>query len=176
MKQPLEQAGILRESYPDNYVFDLTYANQSVAIGNFDEALKIYDHVIETHPDFSQTYLTRGHALKTVGRLEEGIESYRNAYRARPDYGDAYWSLANLKTYRFTDPEMGQMREQIERPDTPTEDRFHLCFALGKALEDREEFAESFRFYEQGNALRKAGLRYDPERLAARNATSNRGL
>ena len=57
------------------------------------------------------------------------------------------------------------MRAQIERPDTATEDRFHLCFALGKALEDREEFDESFRFYEQGNELRKAGLRYDPERL-----------
>ena len=164
-EKALEQAVILKTSYPDNYVFDLTYANQSVAVGNFDEALKIYDHVIEAHPDFSQTYLSRGHALKTVGRLDEGIESYRSAYRARPGYGDAYWSLANLKTYRFTDVEMGQMRAQIERLDTPTEDRFHLCFALGKALEDREEFAESFRFYEQGNALRKAGLRYDPERL-----------
>jgi tetratricopeptide (TPR) repeat protein len=164
-EKALEQAVILRETYPDNYVFDLTYANQNMAIGHFDEALKIYDQVIESHPDFSQTYLSRGHALKTVGRLEEGIESYRNAYRARPDYGDAYWSLANLKTYRFTDPEMAQMREQIERAETPNEDRFHLCFALGKALEDREDFAESFRFYEQGNALRKAGLRYDPERL-----------
>ena len=146
-------------------MFDLTYANQCVAVSHFEEALEIYDHVIEAHPDFSQTYLSRGHALKTVGRLDEGIESYRSAYRARPSYGDAYWSLANLKTYRFTDAEMGQMRAQIERPETATEDRFHLCFALGKALEDREEFAESFRFYEQGNGLRKAGLRYDPERL-----------
>ena len=164
-EKAIEQANILRASYPDSYVFDLTYANQSVAVGNFDEALRIYDRVIDAHPDFSQTYLSRGHALKTVGRLDEGIESYRSAYRARPSYGDAYWSLANLKTYRFTDAEMGQMRAQIGRPDTPAEDRFHLCFALGKALEDREEFAESFRFYEQGNALRKAGLRYDPERL-----------
>ena len=164
-EKALEQAVILRDTYPDNYVFDLTYGNQCVAVGRFDEALKIYDRVIESHPEFSQTYLSRGHALKTIGRLDEGIASYQNAYLARPDYGDAFWSLANLKTYRFTDPEMAQMRGQIERPDTPTEDRFHLCFALGKALEDREEFEDSFRYYEQGNALRKAGLRYDPERL-----------
>jgi tetratricopeptide (TPR) repeat protein len=164
-EKALEQAIFLKNTYPDNYVFDLAYANQSVAVGHFDEALGVYDRVIAAHPEFSQTYLTRGHALKTVGRLEEGIESYRDAYRTRPSYGDAYWSLANLKTYRFSDEEMEQIREQIERPDTATEDRFHLCFALGKALEDREEFEESFRFYEQGNALRKAGLRYDPERL-----------
>lgn len=165
-EKALEQAIFLRNAHPDNYVFDLAYANQSVAVGHFDEALGVYDRVIAAHPEFSQTYLTRGHALKTVGRLEEGIESYRDAYRTRPSYGDAYWSLANLKTYRFSDEEMAQIREQIERPDTATEDRFHLCFALGKALEDREEFEESFRFYEQGNALRKAGLRYDPERLS----------
>jgi tetratricopeptide (TPR) repeat protein len=164
-EKALEQAMFLKKTYPDNYVFDLAYANQSVAVGNFDEALRVYDRVIAAHPEFPQTFLSRGHALKTVGRLEEGIESYRDAYRARPSFGDAYWSLANLKTYRFTDDEMAQIREQIERPDTATEDRFHLCFALGKALEDREEFKESFRFYEQGNALRKAGLRYDPERL-----------
>jgi tetratricopeptide (TPR) repeat protein len=164
-EKALQQAVYLREKYPDNYVFDLTYANQCVAVGRFDEALELYDHVIESHPGFSQTYLSRGHALKTVGRVEEGVASYRAAYQARPDYGDAFWSLANLKTYRFTDAELEQMRAQIDRRETATEDRFHLCFALGKALEDREEFGESFHFYEQGNALRKAGLRYDPERL-----------
>ena len=164
-EKALEQAAYLREEYPGNDVFELTYANQSVAVGNYDEALAIYDHVIAKHPDFAQAYLTRGHALKTVGRVDEGVESYRAAYRARPDYGDAFWSLANLKTYRFTDDEIADMRRLIERPETATEDRFHLCFALGKAFEDREEFEASFSYYERGNELRLSGLRYDPERL-----------
>jgi tetratricopeptide (TPR) repeat protein len=164
-EKALEQAQYLREHYPDNYVFELTYANQSVAVGNFDEALEIYDRVIAEHPDFSQTYVSRGHALKTVGRVDEGVESYKSGYRARRDYGDAFWSLANLKTYRFTDDEIAEMRQLIERPETATEDRFHLCFALGKALEDREKFEDSFRYYKRGNGLRLSGLRYDPERL-----------
>jgi tetratricopeptide (TPR) repeat protein len=164
-EKALEQATILRNRFPDNYVFDQTFANQSVAIGHFDEALQVYDRVIEAHPEFEQTFLSRGHALKTIGRLDEGIESYRGAYKARKNFGDAYWSLANLKTYRFTDEEMAQMRAQVERADTPIDDQFHLCFALGKALEDREQFEESFHWYERGNELRKSGLRYDPERL-----------
>ncbi|MDH3552867.1 MAG: sulfotransferase, partial [Gammaproteobacteria bacterium] len=164
-EKALEQAVILRDMFPGNYVFDLTFANQSVAIGHFDEALKVYDGVIEAHPEFSQTFLARGHALKTVGRLDEGIESYRGAYRVRKNFGDAYWSLANLKTYRFTDDEMAQMRTQVERGDTPVDDQFHLCFALGKALEDCEQYEESFAWYKRGNELRKSGLRYDPERL-----------
>ncbi|MDH3533554.1 MAG: tetratricopeptide repeat protein, partial [Gammaproteobacteria bacterium] len=164
-EKALEQAVILRDMFPGNYVFDLTFANQSVAIGNFDDALDVYDKVIEAHPDFAQTFLARGHALKTIGRVDEGIDSYRGAYRARQNFGDAYWSLANLKTYRFTDDEIAQMRIEFERPETPLDDKFHLCFALGKALEDREKYEESFRWYEQGNELRKSGLRYDPERL-----------
>ena len=159
----LEQARILRDSNPDNRLFELTLANENVAVGNFDEALDVYDRVIEEHPEFEQVHLSRGHALKTVGRLDEGIESYRGAYGARPDFGDAFWSLANLKTYRFTDAEIAHMRTQVERPETATDDRFHFCFALGKALEDREEFAESFQWYERGNELRLSGLRYDPE-------------
>jgi len=161
----LEQARILRDAHRENWLFELTLANENVAVGNFDEALNTYDRVISEHPEFEQVHLSRGHALKTIGRLDEGIESYRGAYRARPDYGDAYWSLANLKTYRFTDREIEQMRKQVERSETSTVDRFHFCFALGKALEDREEFEESFEWYERGNALRMSGLRYDPDRV-----------
>ena len=166
-EQALEQATILRNMYPSNRVFDQVYANQNVAVGNFDTALEIYDQLIKAQPGFEQTYLFRGHALKTVGRVEEGIESYRAAYRARNDFGDAYWSLANLKTYRFGEHELSQMRSQVEKAETGVVDRFHLCFALGKACEDQGEFAESFAYYERGNQLRKEGLRYDPDRLEA---------
>ncbi len=164
-EKALEQAIILRDRFPGNFVFDLTFANQSVAIGNFEEALRVYDKVIAANPDFVQTFVSRGHALKTIGRIDEGIESYRAAYQVRADYGDAYWSLANLKTYRFTDEEIAQMRAQIERPETPADDRFHLCFALGKGLEDRDQYEESFACYVKGNELRRSGLRYDPDRL-----------
>ena len=166
-EQALEQATILRDMYPSNHVFDLVYANQNVAIGNFDTALEIYDQVIRAQPDFEQTYLSRGHALKTIGRVEEGIDSYRAAYRVRKDFGDAYWSLANLKTYRFGEDEISQMRSLVENTETGVVDRFHLCFALGKAYEDQGEFAESFAYYERGNQLRKEGLRYEPDKLEA---------
>ena len=166
-EQALEQATILRNMYASNHVFDIVYANQNVAVGNFDTALEIYDQVIKAQPGFEQTYLSRGHALKTVGRVAEGIDSYRAAYRVRKDFGDAYWSLANLKTYRFGEDEISEMRSQVDKAETGMIDRFHLCFALGKAYEDQGEFAESFAYYERGNQLRKEGLRYDPDRLGA---------
>ncbi len=164
-EQALEQARILFETYPDNFAFQLAFANENVAVGNFSVALKLYDQVIAANPVLEQPCLSRGHAQKTIGKIDDAIESYRSAYRRRADFGDAYWSLANLKTYRFTDGEISRMQAHLERPKTSVTDRFHLCFALGAAFEAREDFSQSFRYYEQGNRLKKHDLRYDADRL-----------
>jgi Sulfotransferase family len=83
----------------------------------------------------------------------------------RPSYGDAYWSLANLKTYRFAADEIARMRAAEAAPTTALIDRYHLCFALGKALEDTAQYEESFRYYERGNGLKKSQSRYRPETI-----------
>ena len=166
-EKALEQATILRDAYPDNYAFQLAYANENVAVGDFTAALEIYARVIALNPRLEQPYLARGHAQKTIGKLEDAIESYRSAYRARADFGDAYWSLANLKTYRFTDVEIASMQSQLEVPASSVTDRFHLCFALGSAYETRQDYAQAFSYYEKGNRLKKQDVRYQPERLDA---------
>ena len=107
--------------------------------------------------------LWMGHALKTIGRTPEAVEAYRAAAAARPDFGDAYWSLANLKTYRFTEQEIVRMRAEEAADTVALKDRFHLCFALGKALEDRGEYAESWTYYERGNALKRTETKYTAE-------------
>src|SRR5262249_46533034 len=108
-------------------------------------------------------HLSIAHSLKTVGRRDEAVESYRAAAQARAAYGDAYWSLANLKTYRFLDTEIGSMRAAEAAASTALVDRYHLCFALGKAYEDRGEYEESWRYYERGNAMKRSESRYRPE-------------
>jgi tetratricopeptide (TPR) repeat protein len=131
--------------------------------------LPLYREILNETPDRPELHLSIAHALKTVGRTGEAIASYRAAAATRPRFGDAYWSLANLKTYRFTDAEIAQMRADEAVPRVGLEDRYHLCFALGKALEDRAEYAESFQYYERGNALKKSEARYRSEPLE-RNA------
>ena len=164
-EQALVEAEELRAKEPGNPEFEMLYANENLAVGNFDEAMGVYKALLATMPNNPGINLTYGHALKTVGRQEEAISSYRRAYQVRPDLGDAYWSLANLKTYHFTDDELNQMRAQEDSSAVALSDRYHLCFALGKALEDRAEFAESFTYYERGNRLKREELKYDPARL-----------
>ena len=162
----LAEASELRAKEPGNPEFEMLYANENLAIGNFDEAMLVYEALLGSMPNNPGINLTYGHALKTVGRQDDAIAAYRRAYTVRPDCGDAYWSLANLKTYRFDDVEIAQMLAREASPMTALDDRYHLCFALAKALEDRGEFAESFAAYERGNRLKREELKYDPARLS----------
>jgi len=164
-----EELGKLLAIDPHNRTYRAAYATTCVALGNNEKAVALYADILTETPEAAEVHLSIAHALKTLGRREEAITSYKTAAKIRPNYGDAYWSLANLKTYRFTDAEISRMRIQEAAPTTQSADRFHLCFALGKALEDRALYAESFRYYARGNALKKAESRYRSE-YTERNA------
>jgi tetratricopeptide (TPR) repeat protein len=134
-----------------------------VGLGESEEAIALYRDMLSDMPDSWDMHLWLAHALKTVGQVPEAVAEYRAAAAARPNFGDAYWSLANLKTYRSEDEEIACMRAEEADTSTPLVDRYHLCFALGKALEDRGEIADSWHHYERGNAMKRSESRYRPE-------------
>jgi tetratricopeptide (TPR) repeat protein len=131
-----------------------------VGLGRHEEAIGIYQSMLDEAPEAADLRLWLGHALKTVGRTAEAVSAYRAAAALRADFGDAWWSLANLKTYRFEDEEIARMRAAEAGDNVIADDRAHLCFALGKAFEDRGQIEESWAFYARGNALKRAESRY----------------
>jgi tetratricopeptide (TPR) repeat protein len=158
-----EEAEKLLAIEPDHFDYRALYAGASVGLGEHERAIALYRELLQELPGAADLHLSLAHSLKTQGRSAESIEAYRAAAAARPDFGDAYWSLANLKTYRFTDEEVACMRAAEVAPVTQANDRLHLCFALGKAFEDRGDYAQSWRYYSQGNALKRTESRYRAE-------------
>jgi len=132
-----------------------------VRIGDNKQALKIYERVLSDYPDQARSQMSYGHTLKTVGRLDDSINAYRKCIRLSPDVGEAYWSLANLKTFRFSSDDIEKMRRQITTKDGDADDQSHLAFALGKALEDCGDYDESFKFYRRGNKIRRIEHRHN---------------
>ena len=162
-----QQAQYLLDLQPDNPLFQSHLAIESMQTGKYEKALGLFDAVLERLPDDAATLTSRGHALKTCGQQRAAIASYRAAIASRPDLGDPYYALANLKTFRFEDSEVSAMRAQLARDDLRLMDRVHLNFALGKAHEDRQEYADSFRFYDNGNRLKREQLRYSADQMTA---------
>jgi tetratricopeptide (TPR) repeat protein len=154
---------LLEKNPANRLLYQNLHAATSVGLGEHDRAVATYRELLAATPEDPDLHLSVAHALKTLGRREEAIESYRRAALCRPGFGDAYWSLANLKTYRFTDEELASLKDLQAAPSLRTADRYHLHFALGKALEDRGEYAESFQSYARGNALKRIESNYRPE-------------
>lgn len=138
-----------------------------VRIGEMEESIEIYEAVLDRHPNQPKIWMSYGHALKTNGRERESVAAYKKSIELQPSLGEAYWSLANLKTASFSQMDIASMRAQLAHPGTSDDDRFHLHFAMGKALEDRGDYSASFEQYTLGNQLRRKQISYKPEDMTA---------
>ena len=165
----LEVAEQLLERFPqDAELIRPLYASACAGAGRNDAAIESYRIMMRQQPGNSFYPVLLGHVYKSDGEFDKAVELYRQACGIKADYGDAYWSLANTKSYRFTDDEMARMAEMETHPDTGELDRIQLCFALGKAHEDRDEFERAFACYARGNALKQATAHHSPRHLQIR--------
>ena len=164
-EKALKQAQLLLQSQTDNPQFKSIFAIECMHTGNFEEAIGKFDEILEVLPDDPVTLTSKGHALKTQGDSNAAITSYHAAITSNRFYGEAYYSLANLKTYRFKDKEVAEMSSIVEDGNLSFMDRVYINFALGKAFEDREDYSTSFKHYQDGNRLKKSQSRYRAQQM-----------
>ncbi len=158
--QARQEAETLLRHDPANRDYLKQYAAACVGLGDHEAVIDLYARLLDGQgaggPEVADLRLWRANALKITGRQAEAIADYRASLVARPDNGVAWFSLANLKTYRFSDEDVAAIRAAEARPDLQDMDRVYLGFALGKALEDRGDYPASWQAYARGNALRRA--------------------
>ena len=142
-------------------------------IGEYEPSITLYRAVLQDYPRQPKVWMSLGHALKTANHNAEAIEAYRRCTELAPRFGEAWWSLANLKTFRFTEADLATMRAQLAG-ELDNDDRFHFHFTLGKALEDAGDYAASFDHYARGNALRRKLVRHDADDNSAHVARSKK--
>ena len=130
--------------------------------GDYEAAVTAFETALNKQADNGGALAGLGHALKTIGRQEQAIDRYRSCVQSYPAFGEAWWSLANLKTFRFSDDEVAVMEQHVDQERLNDETRVNINFALGKAYEDRSDYDKAFHRYDSGNKLRRAHENYDP--------------
>ena len=161
----MEQVNILCEKYPDNLAYQAQKASEIMQNGDHEDAIGLFDKILEKNPHNFSTYTSKGHAEKTLGRSEDAIKSYQSAYKIRPDHGEAFFSLANLKTYSFSDPELTNMKEQIQRVDLSLRDKAYFHFALAQGYEANKQYDDAFFHLKNGNQIKRDQSKYSIERM-----------
>ncbi|MFT6052124.1 MAG: tetratricopeptide (TPR) repeat protein [Halioglobus sp.] len=140
--------------------------------GELDKAINWLQQSLVIDDQYFPSLLSLGHALKTVGKQDEAIDAYRRCAASKPDFGEVYWSLANLKTFRFSDDDTQAMEMRLAQlADTPDDQASEIAFsfALGKNSEDRKDYPQAFDFYSRGNSKKRSDVNYDPIEYEAQN-------
>jgi tetratricopeptide (TPR) repeat protein len=167
LNEALPHMEILLGYDPQNPQFRAMKASILGQMGNDEESLALFNELVREYPRHPASWISFGHALKAAGKQDEGVAAYRKAIELLPQLGGGYWSLANLKTFRFTDADIAEMKRQLNRPDLRVEARVQFQFSLGKSHEDRKEYDKSFQHYQQGNALWRSTIEYNADQTHA---------
>lgn len=147
---------------PDKAESHMIYAGVIGMAGRHEQAIVSYRKALEIDPGKFQAISGMAHHLKTIGLRDDAIATYRQCIAVRPDHTEAYWSLANLKTFRFEDAEVDAMEAMLADDNLKDESRVHLHNALGFEYEGRGEFDRAFSNFQRCNEIRRAAELYDP--------------
>ena len=162
-RKALSQAYVLLTTDPKNISYSISQGIALVGIGELDKGILIFNEILAKEHNRPGVHVELGHALKSKGDFEKAVKSYQTAYKIQPTLGDAYWSLANTKTYRFTDEEISNIRQMLETSELSETDRAQLNFAIAKAYEDRKSYGDAFDYYYRGNEIKRKQTGYSSD-------------
>ena len=161
----MEQVNILCEKFPDNLSYQAQKASEIMQNGYHSEAIDLFEKIIKENPHNFSALTSKGHAEKTLGKTDKAIESYKSAYKIKNDHGEAYFSLSNLKTYKFSDKELDVMKNQLKRVDLTLKDKAYFHFALAQGCEAIGDYEEAFKNLDMGNKIKKEQSKYTIEKM-----------
>ena len=147
---------------PKNGLIWAEYGTVLTKLANYQEGKDAYLKALEFKPNSPRVHLSLGHVYKTMGEIDNSINSYKNTIFQNNLSGEAYWSLANLKTYSFSENEIRDMEETLNGDMTDIE-RSQMHFALGKAYEVMKDYDKSFKNYFKGNKVKKGLIKYSSD-------------
>ena len=168
MAGALEEADLIGEPLRSTFEVMAFKAGLLGILGRHEPQTVIYQQLLKQHPKDGGLWMRLGNAQKYLGQARPALKSLTRAVEVQPTFGEGWWSLANMKTFRFEASHIAAMRRALQGVVNPS-DAFHLHFALGKALEERGDFASSFEHYSMGNRIRAAGFtpeQSDPGRIS----------
>jgi len=158
----MESAAHVVELAPETAEAHLVYATTFGAAGQYEEAIEAYEKALELNPNKAAAMCSMAHHLKTIGRQDEAIARYRECIALQPDHSESYWSLANLKTFRFEDAEVAAMHKLLTQDDLTDESRGQIHNALGLEYETRKDYDRAFGHFAGCNLVRRKSEYYDP--------------
>jgi tetratricopeptide (TPR) repeat protein len=118
-------------------------------------------------PDNVNAQCVLADQIKATGDIDGAVAEYRRILTRHPHAGMAWWGLADIKTLRFDEADAAHIEQALRAPRVSDDDRIALGFALAKALEDHDHYANALDALSRANSLARTRYRWNAAGHAA---------
>ena len=133
-------------------------------LGKSTEAVESYEHALQIAPRNPGAHMNLAVILEETGELDRAADHFRQAIEIKPDLALAHFHLAHMRNHPSSAGEIEAMQALYERPDTGSNQRIHLAYGLGSALDKQGAYEEAFEYFQAGHRLKEASKPFDPDR------------
>ncbi len=127
--------------------------------GDQEEASAWFAKAVAASPDNPMFLVNKANNRMYLGHIDEAEQGLRQVLDIDPANPQAHWVLAGLRKAR-DDAHVKEMRALLAHPSHPRAAVF-LNYAIGKELEDLEQWDAAFEAFSTGAAARRQNLDYD---------------
>jgi tetratricopeptide (TPR) repeat protein len=128
-------------------------------LGDFQSSLECYQSALAMQPNNPQTLFNLASVQRYMGKLAEAQNSFDQLIKQDPDDSEAWLLRSNLKKQTAQNNHVKSLQEALKRPRSAI-DKAQLFYALGKELEDLQQYDEAFEALNQGAQTRRANMQY----------------
>jgi len=129
-------------------------------LGDQHEALCWVERAVAKEPRSVPFLVNLANIQMFVGELDDAELSLRKALRYNPRNANSHWVLSNLRKARDYD-HVHELERLVKGESRDQRSLSFLYFALGKELEDLEEWDRAFDAFAKGAAARRTTIDFD---------------
>ena len=129
------------------------------------EAIKLFNEVIKKKPDFYVAHYNLGILYKNIGEFDKSKKHLAKATNLYKNFFSAHRAYSQINKYKKSDDSHIILMKKIYNDDSINiRGKSEMAFALGKAYDDTNNYDEAFKFYKEGNHLRRSVIDFSLNR------------
>ena len=131
-----------------------------VELNKLTEAISSFKKSISINSNFYIAHYNLGVLYKSIGKFKESRKYFDETIRLYPKFYNVHRALSQISKYKINDKHIDLMKKLYEESGIDIYGKMELAFALGKAFDDIKNFDDAFRYYNEGNNIRRNNIKF----------------
>ena len=134
-----------------------------IELNKYKEAINCFKKAININPKFYSSHYNLGVAYKSIGNFDKARANLHEAIKINPNFSTAHRTLSQIIKYTKNNNHLILLNKIYTNLNINNYEKAELAFALGKAYDDIKDYDNAFKFYKDGNYLKRKNINFTIE-------------